>query len=1067
MNLRLCRLAVSTGFWWLAVLASLAVAQKPPRYAALLANGERIEGNTLQNWYNNNVEPHIDGKNLMEQQKPLRWLRDRALLPGGLPKAFVEMQTGDRLPGVVVDFAGPESGLYDPQLAHFLVRPEIDLKPPQKVADPIVRVIGNFVRRIVWQKRDKNDFEPNTIFYRDGRALPFRAARFGPGYVNVLLAEGNRRVLFNEMAEIHLAKVDPWQAYFDELAVLDLDDPKARLYQIDTTEGLIVTSSYFRRLIYGNNQVVDQWVHGLQPAWSLDVLYIPNDDIWCRRMWAPHEVPLSRIAPSAVKTQSPLMASGRTPKVNANVEGGPLRSATHDFGWGFGVHANAELTFDLTPGVKALHSQVALDRLAGKGGCVKARIFANATSSGPLWESSFLVGSENVADIGTIGLKGPAEGQKSIILQIDAAHAGRPEGADPLDVRDSADWLDPWIELDPAVMKSEVSKRGPKQFAAWQDWNVSLTADATWRWHSYINELNGQQPANYRSAVAVRKQPLVLSRDIKLGPEDNWLVLFANRGAAGGQAVKLEVRIGGEPVAEYEVPQRQRGNEDQAPLTVRLSNYQAAQKPIHVEIRQMPTADPGNVDWRSIEVVPQLPHLYQAFEDQGVFTAIDADQKGGAKLFADDRHYGTQSVQITPDGQFRLKFPKPIAIREQPKWGEYRHIRFAFRKVGDGQFAIEVNRTVEGERPARYDAGAGPPVGKSATRLWNANLPNQWIVMTRDLYADFGAFDATGITVQTLGGEYALVDHVYIARRTEDFNLIPNAPPPELVNQKARRDLAKPILDHAFPRIVMLEMKDGRIAGGSLISRDGEVLTAGHVVAKANEECKVHLPTGKTVKAKTRGIWRDFDIGLIKISEQGDYPYFERANATEIPENQLYVGFAHAKKYEKDAKPAANILAIRRVFRGMVWTDFESDDWSSGTPLVNREGKVLGVLSKRSEFGGFLFGRLDNFDAHLGRMRNGEVYGAWYPGTGPMFGLDVQSTREGAKVLAVHPNSPAAAANLKKDDIVTKIDGRSVVSLEDIYAILAEKNPGQECTLDYFSGGQMLQAKIVLVPRVP
>ncbi|HVK79855.1 MAG TPA: NPCBM/NEW2 domain-containing protein, partial [Verrucomicrobiae bacterium] len=686
-------------------LAAPAAAQKPARFAALLSNGERLEGQRLTHWHNNGANPLLDGKPLLDPGKPLRWLRDRAQLPGPAPRAFLEMHSGDRLPGVVVDYVPANSDLYDAQLAHFRVRPEIELRPPTKNRDPHVRVVANFVRRVVWQKRDRHEFEPNTVFYRDGRALPFRAVRFGPSYVNVLLAEGNRRIAFAEMAEIHLAATDPWQAYFDELAALAADDLDARLYQLETTDGLVLTGSYQRRQTsaFGNDQDFDRWVHGLQPAWSLDVVYVPTTNIWARRMWRTNEVPLSRIWPSQIVTRSPLSATGRAPRVNTNVEGGPLRSGTLDFGWGYGVHAHTELTFALPLGVRALRGSVALDRSAGKGGCVRARVYANDITTAPLWESPFLVGSETVADLGTIALVGPAQGQKALVLQVDAAHTGRPANADPLDVRDMTDWLDPWLELDPDVVRAEVAKRGEKLFATWQDWNVAISKDNQIAWQSYWNELNNS-PGNYRLGIATRQQPLTLSRELKLSPGDNWLVVFANRATSSGPPPKLEVRISGEAVAEYDVPHRHRGNEDQPPLAVRLTNYHAAQKPIQVEIRQQASKETGYVDYRAIQVVSQLPHLQQLFEDEGEFTAVDAEQTSVVKLVTDDRHYGAKAVQMTPGGRFRLTLPQPLAIREQPKWGEYRHIRFALRKTGEGRAAIELNHDGEVDRPARYDA---------------------------------------------------------------------------------------------------------------------------------------------------------------------------------------------------------------------------------------------------------------------------------------------------------------------------------------------------------------------------
>ncbi len=1047
---------------------SSAKAERPPRFTALFANGQRVEGNALVDWHNNGSQPRIDGRGLLEGDNFIRWQRDRSQLPGDLPKAYVEMHTGDRFPSTVIDFDFGTESSAETLPAHFVVRPEVDLRPNPAVREPLIRIIASMVKRVVWQKREREDFQPNTLFFKDGRALQFRAARFGSGYVNILLNDGNRRVSFNELAEIHLAAVNPWQAYFDELAALALPHDNARLFQVETSDGLLLTSSTDHRRFHhvGSASEFQRWVHGLQPAWSLDVIHLYTANIWARRLWLPHEVPLSHIAPSSIVARSPLSNTGRPPQVNRNVQGGGLRSANQDYGWGFGVQANSELIFELPLGVKSLRGRVGIDKVAGRGGCIRARVFANDAKGAPLWESPFLVGSDVDADLGAIALTGPAQGQKQLVLQIDAAHQGRPAGADPLDVRDTADWLDPWLELDPAIVQQEVGKRRFQGLTAADGWSISQPNDGTTQTISYFSDL-GTYQGGFHNAIAARGKPLVMSREFDLTSKDNWLVVFANRYPNNGQPLKLEVRISGEPVAEYDVPYRSRGNENQLPLAISLANYQGQNKPIRIEIRQSATPADGYVDYRSIEMVEHLPHLYRVFEDRGEFAAIDAEQKGEAKLISEVRYYGTHAAKVSPDGQFRLKFAEPIAVRERPEWGEYRFIRFAFRKVGGGQIGLELNRGGDFNRASRYDAGAGEPVLKSATRVWNENLPDNWIVLTRDLYNDFGSFDATGLTLTVPNGEYALFDHIYLGRTNETFNIIPNAPPPELANQMARRNLAKPILDHATPAVVVIETNDGRYGGGVVIQKDGEILTAGHILANANQECKVHLADGRVVNAQTRGINRDLDVGLVKITEPGEYRYVDRNNPKDVPEQQLYVGFAYKKQFAKGDTPAAHIVGIRRVFRGMIWTDFDIADYSAGGPLLDREAKLIGILAKRSEFGGFLFSRLEDFDGHIGRLRNGEVYGTWYPGLGPMFGINVQSTLEGAKVLEVFPNSPAASANLKAGDIVTKVDGRSVVSLEDIYAVLGEKNAGQDAQIEYARNGQGQQTKLLLVPRSP
>jgi hypothetical protein len=73
----------------------------------------------------------------------------------------------------------------------------------------------------------------------------------------------------------------------------------------------------------------------------------------------------------------------------------------------------------------------------------------------------------------------------------------------------------------------------------------------------------------------------------------------------------------------------------------------------------------------------------------------------------------------------------------------------------------------------RYEAGpADNPYNAAAIKV-DAALPAEWTVVTRDLFADFGAFRLDGLAFTASDGEAALFDHVYLARSADDFKGCP------------------------------------------------------------------------------------------------------------------------------------------------------------------------------------------------------------------------------------------------------------------------------------------------------
>jgi hypothetical protein len=175
-------------------------------------------------------------------------------------------------------------------------------------------------------------------------------------------------------------------------------------------------------------------------------------------------------------------------------------------------------------------------------------------------------------------------------------------------------------------------------------------------------------------------------------------------------------------------------------------------------------------------VPPQQPRTI--FEDQAAFVAELLEGAGTATLDTSDKYSGKASVRVTPDQRFNERLPGlGISIRQNPGSGEYRFLRFAWKKKGGQSICLQLNHdgnwgpTEGAPGKFRYHAGPGPECYGASIAV-DDKIPSDWVVVTRDLYADFGEFTWTGIALSPVDGEYALFDHIYLGRTTRDFELV-------------------------------------------------------------------------------------------------------------------------------------------------------------------------------------------------------------------------------------------------------------------------------------------------------
>ena len=120
----------------------------------------------------------------------------------------------------------------------------------------------------MWQRRVADDYQPGTLFLKDGRQVAFRSVRFDSSSVSVLTDTERRQLPFSELAEIDMPVIDWWNAYFEQLALL-VPDCKLRLMRLETSDGLRATTSAdrFQPLFYVDPNNPELWYQMVQPAW--------------------------------------------------------------------------------------------------------------------------------------------------------------------------------------------------------------------------------------------------------------------------------------------------------------------------------------------------------------------------------------------------------------------------------------------------------------------------------------------------------------------------------------------------------------------------------------------------------------------------------------------------------------------------------------------------------------------------------------------------------------------------------------------------------------------------------
>ncbi|MBL8794070.1 MAG: serine/threonine protein kinase [Planctomycetia bacterium] len=182
--------------------------------------------------------------------------------------------------------------------------------------------------------------------------------------------------------------------------------------------------------------------------------------------------------------------------------------------------------------------------------------------------------------------------------------------------------------------------------------------------------------------------------------------------------------------------------------------------------------------WFSCKVASTLPSelasppLLRLFEDEASMVALLREGGGHVSLEEDDYYSGWAALRVAGDQRFNANLPHwGFRIVEAPQAGQYRFLRWAWRKRGGDKCQIQLATPHWGHR---YHRGADHFM--PSLRL-GPDAPRDWVVETRDLFKDFGAFPLHGFALTPADGEWLLFDHFYLARSLDDFKHLPTVEP--------------------------------------------------------------------------------------------------------------------------------------------------------------------------------------------------------------------------------------------------------------------------------------------------
>ena len=286
---------------------------------------------------------------------------------------------------------------------------------------------------------------------------------------------------------------------------------------------------------------------------------------------------------------------------------------------------------------------------------------------------------------------------------------------------------------------------------------------------------------------------------------------------------------------------------------------------------------------------------------------------------------------------------------------------------------------------------------------------------------------------------------------------------------------------------------------GFMIAGHGSILTNYHVVAGASKTT-VTLKDGKVYDAQLVGSDPSTDVAVLRIdAPASELKPLPLGDSSKLQVGQPVVAIGNPLGYS-GTETQGIISALHRDIQapngfaipGAIQTDAPLTNGSSGGPLIDSSGRVVGITSQvaasqngTTQADGIGFAVPINTAKEVVQQldQSGKVVHPYLGISGYGITPDIAShfpTDKGVVVAKVAPGSPAKKAGIRGGnrvantggsqiitggDVIVAVDGKPVADMSQLEAMISKDKVGQQITLKILRGSQPMNVQVTLANR--